>query len=368
MRITNIAVYTHDLTVTQGAYRMSHSAISTLQSTLVKITNDTGLVGWGETCPVGLVYQPQHALGAQAALAQMAEGLIGADPTKLGALHHRMDGLLTGHNYAKAALDIAAHDLTGKFFNVSVADLIGGALTDRVPSYFSVGAGTPEDTAETAAMRVAEGYRRLQLKIGGRPVEEDIAVIRAVRQRIGDQVPVAVDANRGMLIRDVIQLSHQYQDIPLILEQPCNTLEENIAVRERVRHPVYLDEATENTSVVLHTVGQQLCDGFGMKITRVGGIRPMSLVRDICQIRSMPHTVDDSWGGDIIAAACVQVGATIRPDLFEGTWIAEPFIGPSYDPHSPVRVVNGFIPVPERPGLGVLPDDDVLGPPIAEFA
>lgn len=368
MRITNIAIYTHDLTVAQGMYRMSHSAITTLQSTLVKITSDTGLVGWGETCPVGPVYQPQHALGAQAALIQMAQGLIGADPTKIGVLHHRMDGLLTGHNYAKAALDIAAHDLTGKFFNVPVAELIGGALTNRVPAYFSISAGSPEATAETAAMRVAEGYRRLQLKISGRPVQEDVAAVRAVVQRVGGAVRLVVDANRGMLMRDVIELSSQCEDIPFILEQPCNTLEENVAVRQRVRHPVYLDESTENTSVVLHTVGQQLCDGFGMKVTRVGGIRPMSLVRDVCQIRSMPHTVDDSWGGDIIAAACVHVGATVRPDLYEGTWIAEPFTGPTYDPRNPVRVVDGVTPVPEGPGLGVLPDEHLLGAPIAEFS
>ena len=207
MRITNIAIYTHDLTVHQGDYRMSHSAISTLQSTLVKITTDAGLVGWGEACPVGPVYQPQHARGAQAALMQLAPSLIGVDPTKLGALHQRMDGMLTGHNYAKAAIDIAVHDLTGKFFDVSVADLIGGALTDRVPSYFSISAGDPETTADIAALRVAEGYQRLQLKAGGRRVEEDIAAIRAVWQRVGDQARLVVDANRGMLVRDVVQVS-----------------------------------------------------------------------------------------------------------------------------------------------------------------
>ena len=131
---------------------------------------------------------------------------------------------------------------------------------------------------------------------------------------------------------------------------------------------MYLDESTANTSVVLQAVGQQLCDGFGMKLTRVGGIQPMALVRDMCQIRSLPHTVDDSWGGDIIAAACVHVGATVRPDLYDGTWIAEPFIGPTYDPHNPLRVVDGFIQVPAGPGLGVTPDEALLGAPIAELA
>src|SRR5699024_9725353 len=104
MHITHIALYSVDLAVADGAYRMSHTQITTLESTLVKITTDTGLVGWGETCPVGPVYQPHHTRGARAALVEMAPGLLGADPTKLGVLHHRMAELLTGHNYAKAAI------------------------------------------------------------------------------------------------------------------------------------------------------------------------------------------------------------------------------------------------------------------------
>src|SRR5699024_4168601 len=137
---------------------------------------------------------------------------------------------------------------------------------------------------------------------------------------------------------------------------PCNTLAENIAIRDRGDHPLFLDEATENLSVVLECVQGQLCDGFGMKLTRVGGLRRMALVRHICQIRSVPHTTEDSWGGDIIAAACVQAAGTVSPALHEGTWIAQPLLAARhYDPQRPVRVVEGFIAVPRGPGLGVVP-------------
>ena len=171
MRITQIAVYSFHLTVTRGNYRMSHGPITTVDSTLVKITTDSGLFGWGEACPLGPVYQPQHAMGDRAAIEQIAPGLIGSDPTKLGVLHQRMAERLTGHNYAKAALDIAAHDLTGKHLGLRVADFIGGAVTERVPSYFAISVGAADETAEQAAEKVTEGYRRLQLKAGGRPVE-----------------------------------------------------------------------------------------------------------------------------------------------------------------------------------------------------
>ena len=70
----------------------------------------------------------------------MAPGLRGAEVLPI-PLHRRMDGLLNGHNYAKAAADIAAHDLLGKHLGVSVSDLLGGAVTDRVASYYSTGVG-----------------------------------------------------------------------------------------------------------------------------------------------------------------------------------------------------------------------------------
>lgn len=104
--------------------------------------------------------------------------MIGAEPLQPVALRRRMDGLLNGHRYAKAAVDMAAYDIMGKQFGMRVADLLGGAVTERVPSYYALGIGEPDEVARIAAERVAEGYPRLQIKIGGRPVEIDIAVVR----------------------------------------------------------------------------------------------------------------------------------------------------------------------------------------------
>lgn len=65
-------------------------------------------------------------------------------------------------------------------------------------------------------------------------------------------------------------------------------------------------------------------------------------MRDICDARSLPHTCDDAWGGDIIAAACVHVGATVTPSRFEGSWIAAPYIDGHYDEENPVRIEGEF--------------------------
>lgn len=365
MRISEVHVYSYQLPVKNGPYTMATQTVWALDTTLLKLVCDNGQVGWGEACPLGSTYQPQHALGVRAALAELAQGLLGANPLQPVSLRRLMDGMLNGHNYAKAAIDIAAYDLMGKHFGVRVADLLGGVEADRLPSYAVVGVGEPDDVARIAADKVAQGFPRLQFKIGGRPVDVDIAVIRKAWERVWSSgIRIVVDANRGMLTRDVLRLSRECHDIPFVIEQPCNTMEEIAAIRTQLHHAVFLDESTENLNAVLRAVSEGVCDGFGMKLTRVGGLQPMSTIRDICEARSMPHTCEDSWGGDIIAAACAHLGATVKPCLMEGVWIAEPYIEGHYDGRNGVKINEGHIRLPGGPGLGVIPEDGIFGAPI----
>lgn len=367
MKIKELHLYAYDLPVKDGPYRMATTEVCTLPTTLVKLVSDSGHVGWGETCPVGSTYAEMHVGGARAALMAMGEGLIGAEPVPL-PLHQRMDSLLNGHTYAKAAVDIAVHDLLGRALGVSVATLLGGALTDRVPSYYSTIVGDPDETARIAAQKAAEGYPRLQIKVGGRPVAQDVETVRKVWEQVrGTGVRIAVDANRSLTTRDALTLSRECPDIPFVLEQPCNTVEELQKIRPRVQHGIYMDENGVNLNTVISAVGSGLVDGFGMKVTRIGGLHPMRAFRDICAARSLPHTCDDSWGGDIIAAACTHVGATVQPRLMEGAWLAQPYIDGHYDSRNGVKIEGGHIRLPTGPGLGVVPEEGIFGAPVASF-
>jgi len=367
MKISKLTIYQHDLPVKGGSYRMANALVTSLDTTLVKLETDCGLVGWGETCPVGSTYAPSHAGGARAALMEMGPGLIGADATQPRLIHRRMDGLLNGHNYAKAAIDIAAYDLLGKKTGLSVATLLGGAVTDRVPSYYASAVGEPDEIARIAADKLAQGFPRMQIKISGRPVEIDIEVVRKVWETVGNKMRLAVDGNRGLTTRDALRLSRECADIPFILEQPCDSLDEIAAIRQQLHHPVYLDESAVDLGTVIGAAAGGLVDGFGMKVTRIGGLMPMASFRDICEARNLHHTSDDSWGGDIIAAACVHLGATVKPKLFEGAWLAQPYIEGHYDSRNGIVIRDGYIALPTGPGLGVVPDEGLFNHEIACF-
>jgi L-alanine-DL-glutamate epimerase-like enolase superfamily enzyme len=218
-----------------------------------------------------------------------------------------------------------------------------------------------------AREKSAEGYPRFQIKIGGRPVEADIEVIHKVWETVGTKMRLAVDGNRGLTTRDALRLSSACRHIPFVFEQPCDSLDEISAIRQQLSHPVYIDESGVNISAIISTIGSGIADGFGMKITRIGGLQAMSLFSGICEARNLPHTCDDAWGGDIIAAACVHMGATIKPTLFEGTWLAQPYIEGHYDSNNGIKIKGGHIKLPEGPGLGVVPDEGVFTNEVASY-
>jgi L-alanine-DL-glutamate epimerase-like enolase superfamily enzyme len=367
MKIAEFHIYQHDLPVKNGPYRIASSTVTSLDSTLVKIVADNGLVGWGETCPVGPTYAEAHAEGARAALHVVAPGLIGSEVLPI-PIHRRMEQLLAGHRYAKAAVDIACYDLLGKHLKTNVADLLGGALTNRVPSYYSIGVIEPNEAARIAAEKRDEGYPRLQVKVGARPVEIDIEAIRRSWEAIrGSGMRLAVDANRNWTTRDALRVSRECPEIPFVLEQPCNTVDDLRKIRSLVHHGIYMDENGVDLATVVGAAGSGLVDGFGMKVTRIGGLYPMTAFRDVCDAMNLPHTCDDAWGGDIIAAACVQIGATVRSSLNDGIWLAAPYIAGNYDARNGIHIVEGHIARPTGPGLGVVPDEGMFGDPVASF-
>jgi 4-hydroxyproline betaine 2-epimerase len=129
-----------------------------------------------------------------------------------------------------------------------------------------------------------------------------------------------------------------------------------------------MNENSEDLATVIRAAGQGLVDGFGMKVNRIGRLQQMAALHDTCETRKLPHTCDDAWGGDIIAAACTHIGATVQPRLMEGVWLAALYIEGHYDPENGVRIEGGHIRLPTGPGLGITPDETRFGAPVLSFA
>ena len=345
-----------------GPYVMASGILEEADTTLVRLTLSDGSSGWGETCPVGPTYAEASKNGARTALQDLIAPLIGR-PASPFALHDTMDGTLTGLSYAKAALDMALHDALAHSYGIPLSALLGGQRQAQVPAYYALTCTSLEETRAKAKDLAAQGYRRIQVKVGALDLREDVERLRAVHDDLGPEIILAADANRKFPTAQALTFSALTKDIPLVLEQPCNTLAENQSIRERLHHPLLLDENL--TSVEVCRQALNFIDGASMKITRLGGHGPFGVFRDMAAARSMAHTVDDAWGSDIMAAHCVHMAATVLPKNLAGVWIAQPHIR-GHVSRTPVKHEDGWLKVPEGPGLGLDIDPAQFGAPLFE--
>jgi L-alanine-DL-glutamate epimerase-like enolase superfamily enzyme len=122
MKISEIRVYQVDLPLHEVTYKWSGGkSVTVFDSTVVALVSDTGLIGWGESCPLGAAYLPSYATGVRAGLAELAPQLIGQDPLQIDRLNRTMDAALKGHPYVKSPIDVACWDLLGQHASRSAA-------------------------------------------------------------------------------------------------------------------------------------------------------------------------------------------------------------------------------------------------------
>jgi L-alanine-DL-glutamate epimerase-like enolase superfamily enzyme len=367
MKIAKIDVYNFNLSYIHGVFTMSGGRdITTLPSTLVRVTSDEGQDGWGEVCPLGSTYLPAHAGGARAALELLAPALIGVDPTNLAAVNDTMDSVLMGHAYAKSPVDMACWDLTGKLWGASVAEMLGGVRQSRFPLYFAVPLGSPEEMTKYVLARRAEGIHRFQLKIGGDPTLDGIRA-RHIIENTGSEDLIVGDANCGWRLNDAIIAARAMEGLPrFYLEQPCPTMEECIEVRKHTTLPMVYDEVVNDTQTLIRAVREGGAGAFNLKVSKVGGLTKAKLMRDLGQELGLQATVEDTWGGDIVSAASAHIAASTRERSllsvsFMNDWTNEHVAG-----HRP-RSKDGFGRAPAEPGLGIEVDVAALGTPVLTF-
>ncbi|MGI9607493.1 MAG: mandelate racemase/muconate lactonizing enzyme family protein [Acidimicrobiales bacterium] len=365
--ISQIRVYTSPLEA-KATYNMSSSRVGVPESTIVEVIDTDGTIGFGEACMASPQFQPAHNDGIRSSLGLLAPAILGLDPMRLNLVNTAMNAALDRHSEGKAALDIACWDLVGKRLGLHVVDLLGGARMDDVITYHVVGIGTPEYAGAEAKKLQNEGVTRIQLKAGGRPIHEDIASIHAVAEVLRPGTDLAVDTNRGWSTAEAIQVSNACTNIMMSLEQPCATEAELQHVKSQIRHPIVVDENATDLRTISRMISSGLANGFGLKITRVGGLTTMRAVRDLCMASAIPMSSDDAWGGDIIGAAGVALGATLDPQLSRGAWLAHPYHQTHYDEANGPRIENGFATLPRGgPGLGLVIDEGRFGEPVAEY-
>jgi L-alanine-DL-glutamate epimerase-like enolase superfamily enzyme len=360
MRIARVFAHRVELPLREGSYTWSGGkSVTVFDSTVVGVETDTGLVGYGEVCPLGPFYLPAYAEGVRAGLRELAPHLLGHDPRELLKLNQRMDAALKGHAYVKSGIDVACWDILGKATGLPVCTLLGGRFGDSVRLYRAISQESPDRMAAKVAQYRSEGYTRFQLKVGGDP-DVDIERIRQVRAILQPTDRLVADANTGWTQHEAVRVVRAVRDLDVYIEQPCLTYEECLAVRRRCDHPFVLDENVDGIDVLLRAKADLAMDVVNLKISKLGGLTKTRQVRDLCVSTGIAMTLEDSWGGDVATAAIAHV-AHSTPEEFRFTSTDfNSYVTVSTADGAPRRE-HGFMSASAEPGLGVRPKPDVLG-------
>jgi L-alanine-DL-glutamate epimerase-like enolase superfamily enzyme len=366
MKIAKINVYQKDLPYCGGGLAVGDLTESrtrrfdTFNTTVVVIETDAGIMGAGESCPWG----PTDP-GTRRAMPILARALLGKDPRDLCAIEQAMDAALEGHTYAKSALDIACWDILGKSRGLPLYELLGGKLTDGAPLYRCVMEQEHDKIqAEMAQYRVA-GYKYFKLRVGIEP-QKDIALIRFVASLAQPDEVVYADANCRWTLPEAMDVARAVEDIDMLIEQPCETYEDCLKVRQNTSQSMKLDELVTNQSMAERIIEDNAAEVACVKMARVGGLTKARRIRDQFIDKGIKVVTECMMGGEIISAAVAHFAASTPPDLlFNTTDLHAYFTKSTGTPPPPTS--NGRLYCSDAPGLGVEPDFASLGVPVAVF-
>ncbi len=367
MKITSLDIFVYELAYRHGAYAMSKGRSHTHQQALVvRIGTDAGIDGWGETCPMGRAHLTAFFEGEREALAILGPAVIGLDPRDTGVVQAAMAREILAGMAAKSAIDIACWDIFGKAAGVPVATLLGGRQQDRFAVWESIPLLDPAAIAGHVTAAVANGIGVFQIKVGGDPYA-DAARVAAVMAAVPPGTPVVADANGGWNIQNALIAAREMADQRIFLEQPCLLARNCAELRRHTALPMIVDECVGTIADLIQARETIGAGGVNIKPSRLGGLTPARLMRDMATELGMMVTIDDSWGGALTTAALSHLAISTKPDALLATTFFTELTVPMIVADASRRGADGCGTASREPGLGVTVDLDRLGDPILSF-
>ncbi len=367
MKTTKLTLWHVPLTSHETYYMAAGKACATVETAVLRIDTDEGIAGWGEVCPIPH-YLPAFARGAASVVTELAPVLLGADPVGPEALMARLDTYLQGHAYAKSLIDTALWDITGQVAKLPLYALLGGRHVANMPLYHSITCVAPEEMARMAREAQATGINQFQVKLGADANwEADVARLTQVREAVGSGPLVYGDWNCGTDRLTAIRVGRAVAHLDVMLEQPCETIEDCARVAEATGLPMKQDETAHDTETLLKAHRLGCMEAVALKLSKFGGLSKTRAARDLCLHLGTKMCIEDTWGSDITTAAALHLAAATPAKGLLNTCDLSGYVGPRLAPEAPVRK-NGRIAPPEGPGLGIEVDEDVLGTPDLELS
>lgn len=332
-------------------YRSHIRTSSTSASAIVRVETDEGLVGWGEH---NVNFLPN--VSARAMERTASEWLVGRDPRNLVAFHAGCPF----ETRLKSGVELALWDLCGKAAGVPVAALLGGIIRPEVELAACMGIQPSECAGELAAYYVEQGYTTLKTKAGADP-DEDLAMVRGVRDAVGSRLKLRIDPNRAYSPQQAADLARRLEEYELeYLEQPimAEPLADAVWLRAQTRTPIALNESVTGPQSVWEILKAEAAAFILPDTPQAGGLLPCVKIGHLCEAAGIPAIMHCGHDMGPKTAAMVHVAAACPAFSLAND---STYYGLENDVCvEPLPITRGRIAVPDRPGLGVEGDPEKL--------
>lgn len=349
MKIRDVEIYCFDLKFIQP-FKIAFDVIEGTQGVLVRILTDSGLVGLGESSPLQSVTGDNQATNLDVAR-HLRDLLKGRDPLAIEGAQKVFGGYLHSNPSIIAAFDMALYDLLGKAAGLPLFRLLGGDKT-TFETDWTTGLGTPERMAQEVRDHLAKGYRIHKVKLGTEP-DADVARLQAIRDAVGYDCTLRVDANQGYSVPQAVQALRRMEKFNIqCCEQPlaASDLEGLRHVRDASPIPIMADEALFSPHDALALIRAQACDYFNIKLMKSGGISNALRISWIAEAAGIPCMVGCMAESRLGLTAAAHVHAARHNITFADL---DAFLEFGEDPVvDGMTVRNGVVTLPEKPGLG----------------
>lgn len=365
MRITQIETFPVHVPIhPERAIRSGRGYHKASPFLILKIHTDAEITGLGEVSCTPVWSGEDNRTAVHFIETVLGPLLIGEDPTQIERLTARMQKAIFGNFFTKAGIEMALWDILGKQAGLPVYHLLGGPVRDFVPTKFSITGLVPDQAAEVAAWAVAQGFRTMKVKVGIDP-DEDVARVAAVREAIGPEVRLGVDANGGWSPRVAIQTIRRLTAYNIYFaEQPVQPFDVTwlADVRANVPVPVMADESVNTPQDAMALVRAQAADVFSVYVAKGGGIGPARKVATVAEAAGLTCTVGSNLELGVASAAMIHL-AMATPAIGAEEFPCD-IIGPFYYEDDllaeSLPIQAGSARPFERPGLGVELDERAL--------
>jgi muconate cycloisomerase len=303
--------------------------------------------------------------GMMAAIELMAPKLVGCAADDFAAASAVMDARLYGNLGAKAAIEMALHDLVGHARNLPVCALLGTKQRSRMAVLAVIGSEDAAADLTEAQQRWRAGYRAFKIKVGLGAAAADATRSRLVCQALkqaGETCLVSADANQGFTVEQAMTYARSIGDCGLdFFEQPVNAhdLEGMSRVAAASAAPIGADEGIHGLDDIARHHERKAARGVSLKAIKLGGLRGMLEASRLCARFNMRVNISCKTGETSLASAAAVHVAAVAPELAWGLTVTSAGLAEDVTT-APLAIKDGHVEVPDRPGLGINVDEPRL--------